>query len=321
MSVELMSGDLMSGDEVFAAEDRMAELVGVANAATAALCAEVAGIIEREGWGDLSGAVRSPEHYVGWRTGFSYRHAREITTIARRWGDLPECQALFVAGSIGEDKMAMVARLVPAERDGEVARQATVMSFAQLAKVCRCVPKDPPCKPQREPSVSFFNDDERNEFVLRANTDLDTGAVITKGLEAARDDLFRMRFPDAPDGRVARDGVTWVEALEHLAELGLRALDPAVRGGGRPGDRYQVFLHLNARDAGRPVISTLHLGPVIRDSLARYLACDSTVAPVVYDGDRLVGVFPKERIVNDRLRRHIEQRDGGCRAPGCTQKR
>ncbi|MEO7555999.1 MAG: DUF222 domain-containing protein, partial [Acidimicrobiales bacterium] len=212
----------MSDPEIAAAQDRVGELVGVANAAAAALCAEVAEIIEREGWTDLLFAIRSPEHYVSWRTGFSSRHARQITTIARRWGELPQCQALFEAGSIGEDKMAMVARLVPSERDAEVARQATVMSFAQLAKVCRCVPKDPPSAPQREPSVTFYEDDERNEFLLRANTDLDTGAVITKGLEAARDDLFRMRFPESPDGSVARDGVTWVEALEHLAELGLR---------------------------------------------------------------------------------------------------
>jgi hypothetical protein len=144
------------------------------------------------------------------------------------------------------------------------------------------------------------------------------GALLRTALEAARNDLFHQRHPDAaPDARPK--GVTWHDAMVWMAEVTLNALDPEVRRGGRAGDRFQVLVHIDRRHTDPT--ATLHLGPLVPDTLARYLSCDATLSTIIWDGERLIGINPRERTVNDRLRRVIEQRDGRCRAPGCGQTR
>jgi hypothetical protein len=307
---------LLAEPEQFALEDRLGSLMGYVNAAAAALVAEIATVLTTEAWG-VDG-VRSPEHFVCWQTGVSQARARRLVAIASRRGELPQCEALFASGAIGEDAMAIITRHLPGWRDAECAAVAPLMTHSQLTKYCRVVPRKPAPEPAREPSTKFFEDDD-GRFVLRTTADQDEGALLRKALEAARDDLFRTRHPDVAATTLARAGVTWHEALLWMAELALNALDPEVRRGGRASDRYQVLVHLDRRTADPK--ATLHLGPVIRDSLARYLACDASVSAVIWDGDRLVGINPRERTVNDRLRKVIEQRDRGCVVPGCTQTR
>ena len=66
----------------------------------------------------------------------------------------------------------------------------------------------------------------------------------------------------------------------------------------------------------------LHLGPQLPDALRRYLCCDAKVRAVIEDHNgALLGITPLAATVNPRLRLAIEQRDGGCRYPGCSQQR
>jgi hypothetical protein len=67
--------------------------------------------------------------------------------------------------------------------------------------------------------------------------------------------------------------------------------------------------------------ANLHLGPVVPDALRRYLACDADVRALIESNEVLVEFTEKLRIVDDKLRAFIEQRDGGCRVPGCEQRR
>src|SRR5947207_2754889 len=94
--------------------------------------------------------------------------------------------------------MALVARAVRPERDHEVAALAPMMTYSQLQTLVRIRPKDPAPKPEREPETRMW-DDEDNGFQLRVSADHDEGALLKKALEAARDDLFRQRYPDADD--------------------------------------------------------------------------------------------------------------------------
>jgi len=54
--------------------------------------------------------------------------------------------------------------------------------------------------------------------------------------------------------------VTWADALAHLAELGLSALDRSLDKR-RPADHYQVLLHLNG-DNGQ---AQRHMGDLVPD--------------------------------------------------------
>ena len=53
-----------------------------------------------------------------------------------------------------------------------------------------------------------------------------------------------------------------------------------------------------------------------------FLCCDAKVRAVIEDRHGAVlGISPLEPTVNPRLRLVIEQRDQGCRYPGCSQRR
>ena len=147
---------------------------------------------------------------------------------------------------------------------------------------------------------------------MHANLSLDEGALVEKALTAGRSQVFFERHPDAE--HEARRGVTWADGLVRAAELALRGFgsDKA-----RPADRYQVLLHIDVTDR----VANLHLGEVVPDSIRRYLACDADVRALIEGNEVLAAISSRLRTVDDKMRAFIEQPDGGCRVPGCTQKR
>ena len=147
----------------------------------------------------------------------------------------------------------------------------------------------------------------------------DEGALAQKALESARHEVFHERQPDADP--TVRGQVTWADAFLRLCEAALDGLDPATRRGEARGERAQVIIHLDGRSDGDGH-ARIHLGPQLPDSLRRYLCCDAKVRAVIegHDG-ALLGISPLEDTVNPRLRAIIEQRDQGCRYPGCSQQR
>jgi hypothetical protein len=80
-------------------------------------------------------------------------------------------------------------------------------------------------------------------------------------------------------------------------------------------DRHLVLLHLE-REHGH-----LHLGPGLSEGLRRYIGCDSRVRPVFEAEGKPVNVGRAFRTVPDRTRIVVEDRDRGCRVPGCDRSR
>ena len=65
----------------------------------------------------------------------------------------------------------------------------------------------------------------------------------------------------------------------------------------------------------------LHGGPVLAEGLRRYLACDARVRSILEAGGKAVSVGRAFRIMPERTRVVVEDRDRGCRVPGCTRTR
>jgi hypothetical protein len=65
----------------------------------------------------------------------------------------------------------------------------------------------------------------------------------------------------------------------------------------------------------------LHGGPALPDRLRRQLLCDGRGMVVGVRHGRPVTLGRTTRIVPTRLRQLIEERDRGCRVPGCTATR
>ncbi|MGH9152280.1 MAG: DUF222 domain-containing protein, partial [Acidimicrobiales bacterium] len=315
-------------------EVRLCAAMGVVNAATAEVVAAIAEALEDPaGWqGD---GIVSPEHWVALRCGVTSSRARRLVAMARALATLPSAAAAFATGALSEDQANLVCAHVDPAHDDQVTELARRCTVSQLRRILPTVAPPPPVPdptPDRQPLAGeegdagaglgdtpgrrevAFGNGEDGRWWARMLLPPDEGALVQTALEAARDSLFRARHPGG-DGDEPADTVGWADAVVHLADAALSGIE----GTGRlPADRYQVVVHV---DADHPDRARLHLGPLLPGSLRDYLSCDATGRVVAERHGTPVHVFARRRTVDDRLRRLVEQRDGGCRVPGCGARR
>jgi len=312
-------------------EAEMAQVCGVINAATGRLVDLIARVLATgawEGWG-----IHSPEHWVGWKCGVGTGRARALVAMARRLGELPSTMAALRSGELSEDQVGVVCRHVPAAYDAEVADFATLATVGQLRRTLSTYRFVEPAKaadeeqeqadpeearPEEARTVDFgFTD--TGSWRLSALLPPDEGALVERALSERRQALFLARGPQADH---LGPPVSWADALVGVA-------DASLSHGGRgraQRDRYRVLVHVRADEQADAAASSgthahLHRGPALLDGLRRYLGCDTT-ARVVYEvKGRPVSVGRATKVVPDRTRVVVEDRDRGCRVPGCERKR
>ena len=298
-------------------EAEMAEVCGVLNAATARLVGLVGEVLATEAW--QGWGIRSPEHWVVWKCGVSARRARTLVAMARRMAELPETRDAFAAGELAEDQVAVIVRHAPAATDAEVVTLARSATVAQLRRVLASYvfaqPLVPPPEGGGDPDapeprrVSFGYDDE-GSWRLFALLPPDEGALWERAMESAREEAFRTQA--TTDEATNARHVSWADALVAVAERSLSETATL-----RPQrDRHLVLLHLGTDNEGR-VAAQLHGGPVLAEGLRRYLGCDARVRGILETGGRAVSVGRAFRVVPERTRVVVEDRDRGCRVPGC----
>lgn len=172
-----------------------------------------------------------------------------------------------------------------------------------------------------------------------------------KRMEAENEDDKEQQVAQAEDASPVTAAERRADALLRFFETDDEQRDGAQRDGAQrdsspralPGvARTQVMLHVVV-DAKAPAkngrqhashaadgpgstrssaAARLDPGPVISPAIARRLCCDAAKALMVENatGDPL-SVGRQSRIVPWHIRKALEQRDGGCRFPGCTEKR
>jgi hypothetical protein len=308
-------------------EVEIAQTCGVMNATTAHLVKLIARVLESGAW-QVSG-IHSATQWVAWQCGVSPARARSLVAMARRSGELPTVSAAFEAGELCEDQVAVICRHAPASIDAEVADLARAATVVQLRRVLGSYPfagddKETPAEPaqvtppEEDRSVNF-GQTESGSWRLSAVLPPDEGALVERALTAARDELFHAGEGDPvpatlPDRRPTPSDVSWADAFVAMAERSLGA-------GVRPHhDRHLVLLHVGTEGDGQTG-AHLHLGPALSDGLRRFVSCDSRIRPVMEAGGRPVSVGRAFRTVPDRTRIVIEDRDRGCRVPGCDRSR
>jgi hypothetical protein len=309
-----------------AAEAEAAAAMGPVNAGIARLVVALVGLLAVDGW--AGSCIRSPEHWVTWKAGLSHHRAEGLVRIARRVDELPACFALFTAGRLGEDAMVRIARRVPASRDAEIAGLAPRLLISQLDRILRSLPEQPDGATERpEPERMLRLHDGRDgwtrgQFCLPA----DEGALVRLGLTAGRDAEFRDRndLDDTPDADLDHPAagtrtVTWADGLVRMASEAADALDPSYRRTGQRGERNTIVLHHDVDPHGTVGPGQLEAGPVLPDTVARYLACDARIQTMTYRLGRLIGINPTERTPNRATRRYLARRDQGCVHPLCAQ--
>ena len=111
-------------------------------------------------------------------------------------------------------------------------------------------------------------------------------------------------------GIAATDRPTYADALEELAQRSLSSVTSTGRA-----SHYRVYLHLSTDGAW------VNGGGAIPRRLIDRFVSDGVVQPVWETEGRPVSVGRSMRILPRRSRRLIEDRDRGCRFPGCTASR
>ena len=138
------------------------------------------------------------------------------------------------------------------------------------------------------------------------------GALLEAPLKAMRSELVKAAS-DA-EGRAA---VSYLDALLGLIDRAVENDDAKVLGRRK---RSLVHLHLEF-DASGEFTGHLHLGPLLTSALRRFQTCDAAIQPVLEQLGLPVSVGRTSYTVPDRTRVLVENRDGGCRVPGCTATR
>jgi hypothetical protein len=294
-------------------DEEIAQVCGVMNAAVGRLVKLIAAVLETGAW--EGAGIRSPSQWVAWKCGVSQSRARRLVAMARL-GELPETAAALEVGELGEDQVAVICRHAPAGIDGQAAELARSATVTQLGRVLGSyvfeepkTPDVPPAEVAEEVRRVSFGHDGEGSWTLSATLPADEGALVERALVAARDELFRAG-EHGPGARPTPSDVSWADALGAVA-------DKSLGGTARPHhDRHLVLLHVEAGADGATG-GHLHLGPGISDGLRRFISCDSRIRPVIEAGGRPVSVGRAFRTVPDRTRAVVEERDRGCRVPGC----
>jgi hypothetical protein len=318
-------------------EQELALLCGALNQSYARLVTIVAKALDDESWA-IAG-VRSAEHWLTMRAGLSPFHARQIVAVARRHGELTSVMAEFAKGQLSLDQVAVVARYAPAHVEASVAELAVHASVPQLRRALSRYSFDPPSPHGQEPQIPTSADvastigvgdnqagdgdhlpptwnglamvedrasapadlsvshDQWGRFTLRFNAPADLGALVEAALSEAKDALFRAGRPD----------VTIADAMVEIAGRSLGAVTSVNRR-----DTFRTYVHLDTDGAwltGKPRLPA---------HLAAKLTCDGILQPVWHSQGAPVNVGRAQRIVPARTRRLVEDRDRGCRYPGCT---
>lgn len=293
----------MDGIEWAETTRRAGELAGQLAQVQADLVALMVELLDTAGWaGD---GVRSPEHWLQVYTGLSPAQARGIVRIAQRADDLAGVRTSMEQGRLTLDQASVIAEHVPTWALPAVEPLAERTTVTQLRRAVAKYPYEheqqhyeEPRQPlsQRPAELSMRYSDGR--FQLRFSTNEADGALLEQAIYEAKDALFT----------AGNESATLSDGLVEVASRSLAAIDS-------PGRRehYRVMLHLSTDGSG-----WLERHGALPRHLLKAFTCDGTVRPVWQTDGLPVSVGRSQRIVPQRTRRLVEDRDAGCRYPGCA---
>src|SRR5881296_269770 len=306
--------------------DEIAELSAHLDAATARLLELIREFDARGGWGN---GFRSCAHWLTWRVGLDHGAARERVRVARALGTLPRLAEALACGELSYSKARALTRIATPETEErllKVGRAGTAEHVERIVRGWRRVDRIAEAKQstQRHRSRTLHvYQDEDGMVVIHGRLEPETGEVLMKALEAAREVLSQPETFQDPAADPPAFSQQQADALALLAETALHhGLAP-----GTPGERYQVVVHIDApvlaeSDApaapSAPGQSALEDGAHVSAETSRRLACGATRVVMRHDADgQITEVGARTRSIPPALRRALQHRDHGCRVPGC----
>ena len=302
--------------------ERIAELAARINIATHEMLTLVAEFDRREGWAE---EFTSCAEWLAWRTGRKVGTCRENVRVAHALEELPETSAEMKAGRLSYSKARAITRVATRETEGRLLEYADQGSAAQLERMVRGwkhlsrdgeLTAEEARHQRRTLSVVI---DADGTYVVRGRLEPEAGAMLMRAIEAATDALYRGEDPEArPTSRQRR-----ADAAGLLAERALAAgLGGEAAHSGTRAERYQVTVHTEMatlEEEGEGGRSELD-GVRVSAETSRRMACDASLVHMLHREGQVVSVGRKTRTIPPHLRRALEERDRGCRYPGCGSR-
>jgi hypothetical protein len=332
-------------EEIAALGDAIAETAAVIDAATHRFLTQLREFDRLGGW-HRAGAV-SCAHWLSWRVGMNLGAAREKVRVASRLAELPAIAQALASGEVSYSKVRAMTRIATASNEADLLGMARNTTGSQLERICRLKRSvnalDPGAARAQEECrryvVQRATDDGMVSTQVRLHPDeaarfiraleylgrgnLADGAVAVADLAlsgAAPDPNARDAAPVAPAAATSDAApVAPADGGESDRETHTEVDEPAPSH--RPGTirpPVEVVLHVSAAD----LQGVTELGDGISAETCRRALCDSGVVPMLEDErGRTIDVGRKTRTIPPALRRALLARDGGCRFPGCTNRR
>ena len=317
-----------------AVEELGSQIVGLAGRLAAATCRWlllVAAFDARAGYRHyvLHSTARWLAHYCG----VSRRTAIEHVRVARALAAHPSLAAAMSAGRMSYSHVRAISRIADlgdtalVESLVTVAEHGTVSQLEDVVRGLRTVDdhQQPDAEPPREHLTRRWRDD--STLSVSARLDPENGALVQSAIEAV----------------AQREGITEAQALTRMAEIALDVIAaetgelPSLRG----HEHAAVVVHLDAsavpgepdadgplRSAERDVLpprrpyARIARGPGLPERVVQRLLCLGRIRTVAYDADHHpLDVGRSRRVVTTRQLTALLLRDGGCRHPGCSNRR
>jgi hypothetical protein len=286
-------------------EDAITQLHAMISASTQHLLSYIAEFDRREAW-RRDGAT-SMIHWLCGRLNVSYATAKGWVDAAHALQELPAMTSAFGEGSLSWDQVRELVRFATPERDEELATQAPGWSAAEVKRRARneapLSNEDVEAAHRNRYFRMRWDERERMLQVWGRLSDTD-GATVEKAFARMTESAPRTEFEQA-----------CADALVELASMRLGS-DPDV-------DRATLVVHVDEETLSTGEgVGRLENGIPLHADTVRRLGCDGRVQLLVErnDGEPL-GVGRASRKLPAWLLRHIKERDGGCRFPGCTNYR
>ena len=284
------------------------------NAATYELLVLIREFDERAGW--LKWGLQNCAEWLAWRCDLSMTTALEKVRVAHALKTLAEISAAFASGELSYTKVREMTRVVDRCSEGallEFALRTTAANVAERCRELRCGSVNSigdAARAYGNRSLRIRRDAQRNMMTITIELPVDTGELVEKALDKARDDEL-LTLPDIVD-------TSWPT---RQADAFVKVVGDYLSGGtndSHMNDNYLVTVHVDqtalAGGAGR---SSLPIESVKR------LCCDSHAVVITEDesGEPL-SIGRKTRIVPTAIQRALRARDKNCCTfPGCHNRR
>jgi len=269
---------------------------------------------ERVGW--LKWGLSSCAEWLHWRCDLSMSAAREKVRVAHALKILPAITSAFSRGELSYSKVRALTRIARADNEEEFLTFALKTTASRLEERCRelrCGTVDSigeAIRAHANRSLRLHRDTDRGMMTMTVELPLETGELVEKALDRARDSSA-LQTPELADE-------SWsVQQADALVTVVSAYLSGNGDVSASTSDNYQVTVHVDrsalAEGEGR---SSLPIESVKR------LCCDGDAVVIVEneEGEPL-SVGRKTRTVPTAIKRALQARDKGCVFPGCHHTR